>query len=109
MKRDNIMSETIKRVYDEMVKKDYFSFEGKLKAGIFIDPGLGSAQAQKINSFIHGYDGNNDDRIISVSDMFCQKIWITCFICANLLTEAGLFKREPHNKIALLEEYNLTE
>lgn len=108
MKRDNIMSETIKRVYDEMVNKDYFSFEGKLKAGIFIDPGLGSAQAQKINSFIHGYDGNHDDRIISVSDIFCQKIWITCFICANLLTEAGLFKQESHNKIALSEEYNLT-
>lgn len=109
MKRDNIMSETIKRVYDEMVTKDYFSFEGKLKAGIFIDPGLGSAQAQKINSFIHGYDGDNDDRIISVSDVYCQKIWITCFICANLLTEAGLFKQNSDNKITLSGEYNLTD
>ena len=109
MKRHNIMSDTIKKVYDEMVTKDYFSFEGKLKAGIFIDPGLGSAQAQKINSFIHGYDGDNDDRIISVSDVYCQKIWITCFICANLLTEAGLFKQNSDNKITLSGEYNLTD
>lgn len=55
MKRNNTMLNSIKRVYDEMVKKNYFSFKGNLKRGIFIDPTIGSAQAQRINSFIYGY------------------------------------------------------
>ena len=108
MKRNNTMSDTIKRVYDEMVKNNYFSFEGNLKTGLFIDPGIPSAQAQKINSFIYGYDGDNNDHIISISDIYCQKIWITCFICANLLTETGLFKNNSDGKSCLSDDYNLT-
>ncbi|WP_036877049.1 hypothetical protein [Xylanibacter oryzae] len=110
MKRDNNISKIIKRVYDKIYKKHILNNNIlALKQGVFIDPGLDSAQAQRITSFIHGYDGNNEDRIISVSDVYCQKLLTLCYIPAKLMVKGGLFKYNDENEIECTGSYNITK
>lgn len=110
MKRDNDISKIIKRVYDKIYKKHILNNSIQtLKQGVFIDPGLGSAQAQRITSFIHGYDGNNEDRIISVSDVYCQKLLTLCYIPAKLMVKGGLFKYNDEKKVECTGSYNITK
>ena len=95
MKRESelTITEIIHRAYDELKTQGCLRNDGSLAIvpGVFIDPGISSAKVQKINSFVYGYEGDPENCIISISDVFCQKIWVVCYFSAKLMVKGGLF------------------
>lgn len=111
MERNSYIVNKLKMVYDELFIDGKFSTYNipNLNKGLFIDPGLASAQAQSLCKFIHAYDGDENDKIISVSDVYCAKLWIICYITAKLLVKAQLIKYQDDKRLQITDEYNISE
>lgn len=110
MKRESDIVTILHQAYDDLVNNGQISFSNvaNIRPGIFIDPGIGSAQAQTISKFIYGYDGDEKDRIISISDVYCQKLWVTCYLVAKLLIKAGYITSGNESKYSFTEKYSIT-
>ena len=112
MKRKYAITDNIHRAYDGLKELGCFRNDGGTLAivpGVFIDPGIGSAKVQKIDSFVYGYEGNSDNRIISVSDIYCQKIWVVCYFSAKLIVEGGLFAYTDKGQVYCTCNYLLSD
>ena len=112
MKRDSNISNVIRTAYDELLVNDKAFYDvqpNNLKKGLFIDPFISSAKAQKVESFIHQYDGSNNDKIISVSDVFCQKLYAICCVSAKLLIVGGVLKDEHNGNLITDLNYHITK
>ena len=111
MERNADISRAIRSAYDELINDRAFcdAMPNKLKKGLFIDPFISSAKAQKVASFIHQYCGTSDDKIISISDIFCQKLYAICCVSAKLLTEGGIIKFDPNNNLVIGGHYHIEE
>ena len=110
MKRESGITKIIHRAYDELKALGCFHNDGSLTIvpGVFIDPGISSAKVQKINSFVYGYEGDPDNCIISISDVFCQKIWVACYFTAKLLVKGGLFAFDD-SSVVCTNNYSLSD
>ena len=107
MERKNDTAAVIRKAYDSIRGIEPIATKkvNHLVNGLFIDPCLGSAQAQHMNSFIYHYDGSSDDSIISISDVFCQKLWIVCSVAAKICVEGGYFDYNKSFNLITTQEY----
>ena len=107
MERKNDTAAVIRKAYDSIRGLEPIATNkvNHLVNGLFIDSCLDSAQAQHMNSFIYHYDGSSDDSIISISDVFCQKLWIVCSVAAKICVEGGFIDYNKSFNVITTQEY----